>query len=542
MTNTLPDDARVVKTIGDAVMVVGQDIRALVDWAVGFTSLFDERPEPRIGVHWGTTLYRDGDYFGRDVNLTARVVARARGGEVLVTDSVVDAVRDSRAPRLRGDRAGEAQGLLRAAAAVPCGPARVARGMSELALEAARESGLVRQGEPLLVMVSGGGDSVALLDIAHRLGAAVSALHVNYALRPDSQLDEALVQQLCGERNIPLTVEQVRLSTEGGNLQERARDARYALAEDLATGDFAAAHTASDQAETVLYRLAVSPGSRALHGMAPRRGRLVRPLLGVTREEVREYLGARGLEWREDPSNADRRFARARVRHDVIDALRELSPAAERTIAETARQLRDEAEVLDAVVAEAVKELGGGPAVLLAALREHPPAVRRLVLRELAGRTLSTRELDEILALGERGSKSLDLGGGLRAVSEYGTLRFSRTADAATPDPVQLTVPGRARFGDWQVEARLGGRGDVAVTNLGPDLTVRAWRDGDRMRPAGLGGSKSLQDLFTDRKVPRALRHTLPVFESDGEIVWVAGVAVDERFAAAEGRRRARWG
>jgi adenylate cyclase len=95
VTNTLPEDARVVKTIGDAVMVVGQDVRALVDWAVGFVSLFDERPQPRIGVHWGTTLYRDGDYFGRDVNLTSRVVARARGGEVLVTDSVVEAVSDS---------------------------------------------------------------------------------------------------------------------------------------------------------------------------------------------------------------------------------------------------------------------------------------------------------------------------------------------------------------------------------------------------------------------------------------------------------------
>jgi tRNA(Ile)-lysidine synthase len=119
-------------------------------------------------------------------------------------------------------------------------------------------------------------------------------------------------------------------------------------------------------------------------------------------------------------------------------------------------------------------------------------------------------------------------------VSEYGTLRFTRTADAATPDPVPLSVPGRARFGDWEVEARLGGAGDVTVGNLGSELTVRAWRDGDRMRPVGLGGSKSLQDLFTDRKVPRALRHTLPVVESDGEIVWVAGVAVDERFAAAE--------
>ena len=105
VTNTLPDDARVVKTIGDEVMVVGQDVGALVDWAVGFTLLFDERPEPRIGVHYGTTLYRDGDYFGRDVNLASRVVARARGGEVLVSDAVVDALRDS--PHLTFEEIGQ---------------------------------------------------------------------------------------------------------------------------------------------------------------------------------------------------------------------------------------------------------------------------------------------------------------------------------------------------------------------------------------------------------------------------------------------------
>jgi tRNA(Ile)-lysidine synthase len=413
--------------------------------------------------------------------------------------------------------------------------------MSEAALDAARESGLVRPGEPLLVMVSGGGDSVALLDIAERVGASVSALHVNYRLRDDSSADEELVRRLCEERGIALTVEQVELGE--GNLQERARDARYALAEELAEGDYAAAHTASDQAETVLYRLAVSPGSRALLGMAPRRGRLVRPLLGVTREEVRDYLRGRGLEWREDPSNADRRFARARVRHDVLDALRELSPAVERTIAETARQLRDEADVLNATVGDALKELGGGPAIALDTLREHPRALQRLVLRALAEqaagdpgpRALSRREVDEILALGGRGTKSLDLGGGLRAIAEYGTLRFTRSADAEPPAPVELAVPGRARFGDWELEARLGGPGDVAVKDLAPAVTVRAWRDGDRMRPAGLGGSKSLQDLFTDRKVPRALRRTLPVVESGGAIVWVAGVAVDERFAAEEG-------
>jgi adenylate cyclase len=95
VTATLPEDARVVKTIGDEVMVVGTDVEALVDWAVGFVATVEERPEPRLGMNYGSTLYRDGDYFGREVNLASRVVARARGGEVLVTDSVVEAVSGS---------------------------------------------------------------------------------------------------------------------------------------------------------------------------------------------------------------------------------------------------------------------------------------------------------------------------------------------------------------------------------------------------------------------------------------------------------------
>ncbi len=413
----------------------------------------------------------------------------------------------------------------------------------ERPLAVARESGLVREGEPLLVLLSGGGDSVCLLEAAVRLGAGVSALHVNYGLRDGAAGDEALCRELCAELGVPLVVERVSLA-ESGNLQEQARDARYAIAERLAEGDYAAAHTATDQAETVLYRLAVSPGRRALLGMEPRRGRLVRPLLGATREEVREYLRARGRDWREDPSNADRRFARARVRHDVLDALRELNPAAELAIAETARQLRDEAELLEADAAEALEALGGGPAVSLAELGALHRALARLVLRGLAEaaaggpRSLSRDEAEAILALalGRGGTRSLDLGGGLRAVAEYGTLRFSRAASAEPPEPVPLPVPGRARFGDWEVEARPGGRGEVSVAAgaLGAGATVRGWRDGDRMRPLGLGGSKSLQDLFTDRKVPRALRRALPIVESGGQIVWVAGVALDERFAAPD--------
>jgi tRNA(Ile)-lysidine synthase len=418
----------------------------------------------------------------------------------------------------------------------------------ERPLQAARESGLVPEGAPLLVLLSGGGDSVCLLDVALRLGARVSALHVNYRLRAGADEDERFVRELCERLGVPLVVERVPLSEAGGNLQERAREARYALAERRAEGDYAAAHTASDQAETLLYRLAVSPGSRALHGMAPRRGRLVRPLLDVTRAEVRDYLGARGLEWREDPSNADRRFARARVRHDVLSQLRDLSPAAERTIAETARQLREEGELVESAADDALEELGGGPAISLAELRRLPAALRRLVLRRLAeraagdaARPLSRREAEEIAALGGHGTRALDLGGGLRAVAEYGTLRFTRARESPPPDPVPLPIPGQVRFGSWEIEATLSAPGDVAVSAsaLGGSAVVRAWREGDRMRPVGLEGTKTLQDLFTDRKVPRALRRTLPVVEAGGRIVWVAGVALDERFAVrAEGAER----
>ena len=141
VTDTLPEDARVVKTIGDEVMVVGQDVQALTDWAVGFQRLFDQRPTPRIGMHYGVTLYRDGDYFGREVNLASRVVARARGGEVIVTDAVMERDGGPAPPRVRAHRPGEAQGLRRAAHALP-GVAEEVR--VEAPLQAARDSGLIR--------------------------------------------------------------------------------------------------------------------------------------------------------------------------------------------------------------------------------------------------------------------------------------------------------------------------------------------------------------------------------------------------------------
>ena len=401
----------------------------------------------------------------------------------------------------------------------------------------------MRAGEPLLVMLSGGGDSVCLLDVAVSLGADVTALHVDHGLREDSAADAELCRSLCERLGVPLVVERVELPAAHGpgNVQAQAREARYALAERHARGDYAAAHTASDQAETVLYRLAVSPGRRALLGMAPRRGRLVRPLLAITREDAREHCRARGLEWREDPSNSDLLFARARVRAEVVPALRELNPAAERNIAETAAQLREEAEVLDRAVEEALGRPAAEP-LPLEALRALPPALARLALRAAAGdAAIARRDAERILALPLDGSAEVELPGGLRAVVEYGSLRFARGADPAPPAAVELPVPGAVEFGRWHVEASVGGAGDALLDPrvVEAGLVVRPWRPGDRLRPAGLGGTKTLQDLFTDRKVPRAERGSVPIVESGGRIAWVAGLAVDESFRAPAGSERA---
>jgi tRNA(Ile)-lysidine synthase len=425
---------------------------------------------------------------------------------------------------------------------------------------ALRESGLPASPARVLALLSGGADSVCLVHVlAQELGPGrVEALHVHHGLRAAADEDESYCRQLCAELGVLLHVEHVQVAA-GGSLEAQARDARYAAAEavrrraglDLvATG-----HTASDQVETVLYRLATSPGRRALLGMAPRRDRIVRPLLAVSGDDTRAYCREAGLGWREDESNQDRTLARNRLRLDVIPALREIHPAVEGNVLATAAQLRDEQEVLERAVDEALARAGAGghpPTVEVARLASEPSALRRLVLQRLAesaaGAPLSLRpeRMREIERLAERGGSGVaELGGGVRAVAEYGVVRFLRDPEAAAPVAAALPVPGACRFGAWEVRAEPGPlppAGDVGTLDeplldagrLGETLTVRGWRDGDRMQPLGLAGTKSLQDLFSDRKVPRSLRRSLPVVLAGDEIAWVAGVAVSDRFKLDE--------
>ena len=200
--------------------------------------------------------------------------------------------------------------------------------------------------------------------------------------------------------------------------------------------------------------------------------------------------------------------------------------------------------------------LGGRRAIALSRLDELPRGLARLVVVRLAedasGRLVPAagRRLDELLALGARGgSAALDLGDGVRAIVEYGVLRMTTEAEQPVPAPVELVVPGHVRFGGWELRCELGPAGDGGSTDdaatavfdadvaPGP-LLVRPWRRGDRMAPIGLGGSKTLADLFTDRRLPRSRRGTIPVVEAGGRIAWVPGIATDERFRVGAGTRR----
>ena len=308
-----------------------------------------------------------------------------------------------------------------------------------------RDGGLVPPGTPVVVLLSGGRDSVCLLDalVAVRGAGAVRALHVHHGLREDADADADHCAALCARLGVALDVERLDGATAEGNLQAWAREGRYEAAERVAPAQarIAAAHTRCDQVETILYRLAAAPGRRALLGMDAVRGRLVRPLLQTTRDETTAYCREVGLAYRDDPSNATGVFARGRVRHGVVPALREIHPAAEDNLLRTAALLRDEADVLDAAVDSA---LGGRDAVPLVALAQMAPALARLVVRRLAEDATGALcprapdRLDEILRLQDG---ALDVGNGARAIVRAGVLRFTLTPPLP-PVPGEGTAPG----------------------------------------------------------------------------------------------------
>ena len=293
------------------------------------------------------------------------------------------------------------------------------------------EHGVLEPGSPVLALVSGGADSLCLWGVLRELDYDVAALHVEHGLRgAEGEADAAF----CKDRGAVVGPADVGL---GGNIVARAREARYTVARRVAAGrTIATGHTLSDQAETVLYRLASSSGPRAAAGMRPRSGDLARPLLCLTAEETRAWCAERRLEPRIDRSNGDLALRRNLIRHEVLPALARVHPGAERNLARTAGLLAELDDLLRELAAEHLDE-----PLRLERLDGLPPALRAIVLREAAERAagrplrlsqdMTRRLLD--LSLRRGGVERLSLTADLEAVRDRSTLGFGPPARYPQP-------------------------------------------------------------------------------------------------------------
>ena len=413
-----------------------------------------------------------------------------------------------------------------------------------------REEGLLAAGRPVVVLLSGGRDSTCLLDVAVRVtgASAVTALHVNYGIRESAGEDDRHCHELCASVGVALEVRRPRLPG-SGNVQAWAREVRYREALELAGGgDVAAGHTKTDQVETILYRLASSPSRRALLGMRPREGSLVRPLLGFTREDTAAYCVERGLDWREDETNASAAYARNRIRAGLVPAFRRVHPAAEDNVLAVARILRDEAEVLDELVGQV---LGDGGHVSLAALRALPAALRRLVIQRLADEAAggfapgAASRAEEIAALSDRGTALLDVGNGLRAIARVrrAAVRAARRRTGLRPSRCGWRSPAPSGSEAARSAARLPSR----RSRPGCSTAARSGRSCWSARGGRETGSRR-----SDSAAPRHFRicsssvasraasgDRVAVVEAGGEIAWVAGLAMSERFKVTPATRDA---
>lgn len=396
--------------------------------------------------------------------------------------------------------------------------------------------------EHLLVGLSGGADSVALLLLLLERGGRIEAAHVNHGLRGEaSDGDEAFVRALCAEKNVPLLVFRATPDVEHPG-EDWARQARYGFfrqaMRETGADALVLAHHRDDQAETLMMRLMRGTGLTGLTGMvadADMDGmRVVRPLLSVSGRELRAMLTERGQPWREDASNQERRYLRNTLRLDVMPLLEQRAPGAASHIAETASLLREDEEALRWMTDGVLKRQGSEPWLALPIMKELPRGLQKRVLRawwERQGMPPLERSQTEALA------SLLDAPAGTRRglPHDWHALRGWTHLHLLPPAPQEQPEPVPARSGavmsgvTLTVCASDGSTGDGRETQLVPTgwlegLTLRTWQTGDWISPFGMSGRKSMQDYFADRHVDAPFRHRIPLICRENEVLMCCGV------------------
>lgn len=448
-----------------------------------------------------------------------------------------------------------------------------------------RARGLFEPGQHLLVAVSGGPDSVALLMLLHRLvprwQLRLTAVHFNYGLRGhESDEDQVFVMALCDSLQVPLHCVSLdaRARPQRVSLQAQARDVRYRamarLAEDVGADRIVVGHTADDQAETILLWMLRGAGITGLAGMPVQRdGMIIRPLYEVRRREVLDFLDATGQAYRQDSSNAKPIYARNRIRHQLLPVLNQMAPAAVDALCRMGDLCREDDRYLEdqtvGVWASLVQpDDAGGYSIDRIGLQVQPLTLQRRLLREVFRRmhpmrrppSLATVEAVRRLLSPKRGG-ARRCAGGVHVRATQNALLVQPANVVALPlesevvvERYSVQIPSviewagtrqRIRVQEGTHEAaqqRSAFQGWVMIVDadlLSYPLHIRPWRAGDRFVPSGMKGrSKKLQDYFVDLKIPVSQRGRIPILDSPQGIVGVLGFRPDERFQVSDRTRR----
>jgi len=437
--------------------------------------------------------------------------------------------------------------------------------------------GMFRPHQRAGVAVSGGADSVCLLEVLRELAArwqlSLAVLHLDHGLRgEESRQDAEFVRALAGRMELPFLLARAELGSAAGNLEEAAREARLGFfREQIAAGAVdvvALGHTRSDQAETVLFRFLRGAGTAGLAGIRPVTGDgLVRPLLDVTRAETEAFLRARGLAWREDSTNASARFARNRIRHQLLPQLtREWNPALEETLAKTADwALAEEAywkEELARLAQDCLRDDGGAVAARVDALARLPLAAGRRLVRHAIERTkgdLRAIGLDHVdrtleMARAAKGHGRVQAPG-IGITRSFDWIRFAPPQPPPVTWQVPAPIPGRVRVPGAGLDIELEllenpgtdrAAGCVYNSEVGcidghlvsGGLVLRNWRPGDRYQPQGHSNEAKIKALFHQARIPIWERAQWPVLASGDSIVWTRRFGPAQSVAAGPASTR----
>jgi len=393
-----------------------------------------------------------------------------------------------------------------------------------------RRYDMVQSGDTLVCAVSGGADSVALLFgfylLKEKLGISLEAAHFNHHLRgAESDRDEAFVREFCDRYDIPLHLGSGEVRAGKKGLEAAAREARYAFLRQL-PGKIATAHTADDNAETVLLHMIRGTGLKGLGGIRPVSGNVIRPMLGITRADVEAFLEEWCLKCVQDSSNDTDVFLRNRIRHHVMPLLKQENPLLAENMSAMALRLRQDEEFLSRQA-----EFETLPPV--EALKAMEPAVRSRVLEGFLKQS-GVKEPEqthiaaaEALVFSEKPSARAAFPGGVTITRNYGHLE--KWEERPAPEPVVLSCPGEADFGDYRVictpAEEIVNTPEVFTVAAEGRILLRTRRSGDAIHLSG--GTKSLKKLFIDRKIPAHIRDRIPVLTDEQGVLGICSIGID---------------